>query len=69
MEKYWYKGYEVLDLLHWRLEDLVQACELGLKVYDENISGITPILEIFRRRYDYSKVFRYRFNMNNYREI
>ena len=69
MEKYWYQGYEVLDLLHWRLEDLIHACEFGLKVYDESRSNKAPILDIFKRRYDYSRIFIYRFNINSYKKI
>ena len=69
MEKFWYQGHEVLDLLHWQLKDLAQACELGLKVYDESKNNIAPILEMFKRRYNYSKVFIYKFNINNYKKI
>ena len=69
MEKYWYQGHEVLDLLHWRLEDLIQACELGLKVYDESKNNLAPILQFFKRKYDYTKVFIYKFDINNYKKI
>ena len=38
MEKFWYQGNEVLDLLRWTPEELFYAWRYGLHAYENKVA-------------------------------
>ncbi len=42
MEKFWFRGYEVLDLLKWNAKELKEAWEFGLLGYENQNEPVYP---------------------------
>lgn len=64
MDKFWYQGNEVLDLLHWTPEELFYAWRYGLPAYENRTRKVFPDQYLIFRRYIISNKFYYKFDIN-----
>ena len=63
MEKFWYQGNEVLDLLRWTPEELFYAWRYGLHAYENKVERIYPDRYIVFHRYKTSTELYYKFDI------